>query len=84
MTYWLFYADRATSTEDNSDIDRLLRLEFPSMGETINAGCELIKIGRVVWRIESERGFLMERSDVECECLRRSHLKIQKTSHSIT
>jgi hypothetical protein len=43
--YWLFYANGATQTEQNSDIDRLSRLEFPSMGETINAGCALIKIG---------------------------------------
>jgi hypothetical protein len=83
MTYWLFYADGATSTEQMSDIDRLSRLEFRSMGETIDAGCELIKIGCVVWRIESQRGFVMERGDVECECVRRSHLEIRNTSHSI-
>jgi hypothetical protein len=83
MTYWLFYVDGATSTEQNSDIDRLSRLEFQSMGETIDAGCKLITIGCVVWRIESQRGFVMERSDVECERVRRSRLKIQKTSHSI-
>jgi hypothetical protein len=83
MTYSLFYVDGVTSTEQNSGIDRLSRLEFQSMGETIDAGCKRIKIGCVVWRIESRRGFVMERNDVECECVRRSHLKIQKTSHSI-
>jgi hypothetical protein len=53
----------------------LTPLGFDSIGATINAGCDLIKSGNVIWRIESPSGFVMERSDIEEECFRRTPIQ---------
>jgi hypothetical protein len=43
-----------------------------SMGEAINTACKLIRAGIEVRQIEGSNGFLMERNDIEFECLRRT------------
>lgn len=75
LTYRLFYADGANSTNGMPNGGRFSHLEFQSLGATINAACDLIKRGCGVWRIESQSGLIMERSDVEVECVRRAQLK---------
>lgn len=42
------------------------------MGEAINTACKLIRAGIEVRQIEGSNGFLMERNDIEFECLRRT------------
>ena len=72
MTYRLFYSDE--SIPSDSDQRRSKSLEFDSMSATVCAGCELLNSGGTVWRIESPSGFVMERSHVEGECIRRSSI----------
>jgi hypothetical protein len=71
VAYLLFYTDASTRSHKAPDFRRLTPLGFDSMGATINAACDLIKSGGVVWRIESPTGFVMEQSDIESECFRR-------------
>jgi hypothetical protein len=44
-----------------------------SMGSAIETACKLINGGSIVWQIKGSDGFLMERSDIEGECLRRAN-----------
>jgi hypothetical protein len=48
-----------------------LPTKYGSMGAAINAACTLIRSGTAVRRIKGTDGFVMERSDIEIECLRR-------------
>jgi hypothetical protein len=75
VTYRLFYS--VESIPSDSDQRRSKSLEFDSMSATICAGCELLNSGGTVWRIESPSGFVMERSDIENECIRRSSIQKQ-------
>jgi hypothetical protein len=43
-----------------------------SMGSAIETACKLINGGSIVSQIKGSDGFLMERSDIEYECLRRA------------
>ena len=72
MPYRLFYTGASSLTDRVPDLHQLAPLEFELLGASINAGCQLIKRGGIVWRIDSLSGFVMERSDIENECNRRS------------
>jgi hypothetical protein len=41
------------------------------MGAAINTACNLMKRGASVCQIKGSDGFVMERRDIEIECLRR-------------
>jgi hypothetical protein len=41
------------------------------MAAAINTACELMNGGASVCQIRGSDGFMMERSDIEIECLRR-------------
>jgi hypothetical protein len=43
-----------------------------SMAEAINTACKLINDGVKVCQINGSDGFMMERRDIEIECVRRS------------
>jgi hypothetical protein len=45
---------------------------FDSMAAAMKAACDMIISGKTVLRIKSTDGFLMERTDVEMECIRRA------------
>ena len=75
MSYYLFYTNEGNSTAMSED-DRVSRLELPSLGATINAACDLVRRGCIVCRIESRTGLIMERTDIESECVRRARVKV--------
>jgi len=41
------------------------------MAEAINTACKLMNNGTGVWQIKGSDGFVMERCDIEIECVRR-------------
>lgn len=49
--------------------------KYGSMGAAIDAACKLIRGGTAVRQIKGTDGFVMERSDIEIECLRRHQCK---------
>jgi hypothetical protein len=55
-----------------------ISIKYDSMGAAIDAACDLIDKGVVVWRIKGSEGFFMERSDIEIERLRRQERGCQK------
>jgi hypothetical protein len=75
VTYRLFHTDASAKSGKTPELRRLTPLGFDSMRATINAACDMIKRGGVVWRIESSNGFIMERSDIENECFRRAAIE---------
>jgi hypothetical protein len=53
--------------------DQTVPQKFESMATAITEACKLVSGGVVVMRINGSDGFLMERSDIEIECLRRQN-----------
>jgi hypothetical protein len=71
MTYSLFCTDAPTPSEKMPDDCRVVPVNSDSMGAAIKEACRLIADGIIVWKIKGSDGFIMERSDIETECLRR-------------
>jgi hypothetical protein len=67
VNYSLFCTDVSTPLENM----RVVSANLVSMGAAIKTACRLIGDGVIVWKIEGPDGFIMERSDIEAECLRR-------------
>jgi len=70
-TYLLYCVDVATQSEKMPNLNPVLPVQSESMGAAINTACTLMLDGVVVWKIKGPNGFIMERSDIETECLRR-------------
>jgi hypothetical protein len=71
MSYSIFYTDEPTPARKMPDTCRVIPVDSDSMGAAIKAACGLVSDGVVVWKIRGPDGFIMERSDIEIECLRR-------------
>jgi hypothetical protein len=71
MTYALFCSDSSIPSARMPDHPRVVPASSDSMGNAINAACELINGGSIVWKIKGSDGFMMERIDIETECRRR-------------
>jgi thiamine pyrophosphate-dependent acetolactate synthase large subunit-like protein len=71
MAYSVLYAP--TLSAKMPDVSRLISVESDSMGAAINAACKLIHDGATVWQINGPGGFMMERGDIETECVRREN-----------
>jgi hypothetical protein len=52
-------------------IDVPIPMKCDSMAAAINAACKLMNGGASVCQIKGSDGFIMERRDIEMECLRR-------------
>lgn len=52
--------------------DSLNPVKFDSLGASIEAACRLIQGGKIILWVVGSEGFLMERGDIEEECLRRA------------
>jgi hypothetical protein len=50
----------------------VVAIDDDDLGAAINAACKLIHSGTEVLRLTGSRGFVMERSDIESECYRRT------------
>jgi hypothetical protein len=70
-TYLLYCVDVATQSDKMPNLNPVLPVQSESMGAAINTACTLILDGVVVWKIKGPHGFMMERRDIETECLRR-------------
>lgn len=75
MTYSLFCTDASTQLEKMPSLCRVIPVNSDSMGAAINEACRLIGDGVIVWQIKGSDGFMMERSDIEAERLRRQKAK---------
>jgi hypothetical protein len=71
MTYSLFCTTVSTQSETIPDPSRVVTVNSDSMGAAISEAIKLIGDGVIVWKIEGSEGFVMERSDIETERLRR-------------
>jgi len=71
MTFSLFCTKTSTQSEKMPDLGRVMPVHLDSMGAAIREAIRLIGDGLIVWRIEGLDGFMMERSDIETERLRR-------------
>jgi hypothetical protein len=71
VAYSLFYTNAPSPSDKTPDFQALPPLRFDTMGEAITAACNFIKSNHLAWRIESPSGFVMEKADIEIECLRR-------------
>jgi hypothetical protein len=71
MSYSLFCTDAPTPSKRMPDHCRVVPVNPDSMGAAINEACKLIRDGVIVWKISGSDGFVMERSDIEIESLRR-------------
>jgi hypothetical protein len=85
-TYLLYCIDVATQSEKMPHLDPVVPVQSDSMGTAINAACTLINDGVTVWKIKGPNGFMMERRDIESECLRRhgaqARFKRRESVHS--
>jgi hypothetical protein len=79
LAYSLFHTHSSNPSDKTSDFRELTPLRFDTLGEAISAACNSIKSGNHALRIESPSGFLMERTDIEIECLRRKAAATDKT-----
>jgi hypothetical protein len=70
--YVLLHSDVAVSSERTPNASQLKPREFDALSHALKAACTLIKNGAIVWQITNRDGFVMERSDIEIECLRRT------------
>ena len=70
VNYSLFCTDAPTPLENM----RVVSANLESMGDAIKTACRLISESVIVWKIEGPDGFIMERSDIEAECLRRQEI----------
>jgi hypothetical protein len=80
MTYSLYCSDEPTQSKKMPDICRVVPVDSDSMGAAIEAACQLISSGAVVWKLKGPSGFLMERSDIESERLRRQGIPTARMS----
>jgi hypothetical protein len=71
MAYSLFCSDASTQSAKMPEHPRVVPAHSDSMGHAINAACELINGGSIVWKLKGSDGFTMERIDIETECRRR-------------
>jgi len=71
MSFSLFCTNASTQSEKVPDLSRVVPLNLDSMGAAITEAIKLIGNGVIVWRIKGLDGFVMERSDIETERLRR-------------
>jgi hypothetical protein len=76
-TYLLYCIDVATRSEKMPNLNPVVPVQSDSMGEAINAACTLIRDGVIVWKIKGPNGFMMERRDIETECLRRHGAQVK-------
>jgi hypothetical protein len=70
VSFVLFCTDSATPSKKMPERCREVAVESNSIGAAIKAACRLIDEGVIVWKIKGD-GFVMERSDIETERLRR-------------
>jgi len=70
MSYSLFCTDAPTASKKMPERYRLVPVDSNSLGAAIDTACRLIDDGVIVWKIKGD-GFVMERSDIETERLRR-------------
>jgi hypothetical protein len=77
-TYLLFCADVATQSEKMPRVNSVVPVNCESMGEAINAACTLITDGVTVVKMKGPHGFVMERRDIETECLRRQSGELKR------
>jgi hypothetical protein len=77
-TYLLFCADVATQSEKMPRVNSVVPVNCDSMGEAINAACMLITDGVTVVKMKGPHGFMMERRDIETECLRRQGGEVKR------
>jgi hypothetical protein len=75
VTYSLFCTDTPTPSDKMPDLCRLVSLNSDSMSAAIKAACRLVSNGTIVWKIKGSDGFIMERSDIETEFLRRQGIQ---------
>ena len=52
-------------------IDAPILVKCDSMSAAIDTACKLMNGGAKVYQIKGSDGFMMERSDIEIECVRR-------------
>ncbi len=71
MTYLLFCTDVPIPSDKMPDLRRLVSMNSDSMSAAIKAACKLVSDGVIVWKIKGSDGFIMERTDIETEFLRR-------------
>lgn len=71
MTYSVFCTSVSTQSEKIPDLSRVVPVNSESMGAAISEAIKLIGDGVIVWKIKGSEGFVMERSDIETERLRR-------------
>ena len=70
VSFVLLCTETPTPAKKMPEPHRVVPVESNSIGDAINAACRLIDDGVVVWKIKGD-GFVMERSDIETERLRR-------------
>ena len=71
MTFSLFCTEASTQSEKVPDPSRVIPMHWDSMETAISEAIKLIGDGVIVWTIKGGDGFMMERSDIEAERLRR-------------
>jgi hypothetical protein len=71
VPYLLFCTEEVNPPEKMPDRHRVVSVDSELMGAAISAACKLITDGVIVWQVRGPDGFMMERSDIESECLRR-------------
>jgi hypothetical protein len=76
VTYSLFCTDVSTRLKKMPDLHRMVSAN--SMGAAVKAACRLVSNGVIVWKIKGPDGFMMERSDIETECLRRQEIRVKR------
>jgi hypothetical protein len=76
VTYLLFCTDVPTRLRKMPDPHRVVSAN--SMGAAVKAACRLVSNGVIVWKIKGPDGFMMERSDIETECLRRQEIRVKR------
>jgi hypothetical protein len=70
VSFVLLCTDSPTPSKKMPERCREVAVESNSIGAAISAACRLIDDGVVVWKIKGD-GFVMERTDIETERLRR-------------
>ena len=75
VSFVLRCTDSPSPSRKIPDRCREVPVESNSLGAAISAACRLIDDGVIVWKIKGH-GFVMERSDIETERLRRQGAEI--------
>jgi hypothetical protein len=76
MSYLLFCTDASNPSQNMPNLCRVVPVDSDSMGAAIKEACRLISDGVIVWKIKGPDGFVMERSDIETERLRRQGVAV--------